>query len=349
MDARFFEHIQENLTAKRHSLMTWLRSTPSEKKIVRLGSANEQAVQAHVHVLDTTLEKIAAQTLGRCTVCHKYVGTALLEMDYTACVCIEHLSVNEIRDLESELELSQVVQRALLPQQMPEIPGLELAASSRPAQIIGGDYYGFFRFRNGAFGLAIGDVAGHGVSASLLMASMQAALHTLIPMCDSPADVLRQVNGLFRHNIHFTTFVTLFLGAFDPATRTFIYCSAGHNPPLLFHQPERGRDPVAWLRPTGAAIGLIEAFQITTKTVTLSPGDILLLYTDGVTEALNLQGEEIGLERLTTLIRQESRLSAKDLVRALRRMLQEFSNDQPLVDDTTIVVCKIASNHDQVS
>ena len=164
----------------------------------------------------------------------------------------------------------------------------------------------------------------------------------LVGVCDIDANVLRQVNRLFRHNIHFTTFVTLFLGAFDPTTRTLIYCSAGHNPPLLVHQPVRGREPVAWLRPTGAAIGLIEEFQMTTQTVPLSPGDILLLYTDGVTEALNLQGEEIGQERLVTLIRQESRLSAKDLVGALRRMLQEFSNDQPLIDDTTVVVCKIA-------
>jgi sigma-B regulation protein RsbU (phosphoserine phosphatase) len=342
MDAKFFEHIQENLIAKRQSLVTWLRSTPIEKKIVRLGSANEQAVQAHVHVLDNALEKIATQTLGQCIVCHQYIETALLEKDYTACVCIEHLSVNEIRDLESELELSQVVQQALLPQQMPEIPGLDLAAYSRPAHIIGGDYYDFFRFRNSAYGLAIGDVAGHGVSASLLMASVQAILHTLIPMCDSPADVLRQVNRLFLHNIHYTTFVTLFLGAFDPATSTLIYCSAGHNPPLLFHRHAPGSESVAWLKPTGAAIGLIEEFQMTTKTVTLSPGDILLLYTDGVTEALNLQGEEIGQERLVTLIRQKSHLSATDLVRALRRMLQEFSSDQPLVDDTTIVVCKIA-------
>ena len=98
---------------------------------------------------------------------------------------------------------------------------------------------------------------------------------------------------------------------------------------------------MSWLQPTGAAIGLVEQFQFKAETVTLSPGDILLLYTDGVTEALNSQTEEFGQARLAESIRQASSLSATDLVRALRRRLQEFTNGQPLVDDTTIVVCKI--------
>lgn len=341
MESRVFENIRGNLLEKRQNLMEWVRTTPARKRQVRLGPANEGAVQAHLQVLDAALEKTATKTLGQCIVCHDYVGTDLLEMDYTACVCIDHLSAEERRSLEYELELSQTVQRALLPQQVPEIPGLELAAFSRPAQIVGGDYFDFFHFRDGAHGLAIADVAGKGMSASLLMASVQAALRTMVPANESPVAVLQYLNHLFCHNIHFTTFVTLFLGSFDPAAHTLTYSSAGHNPPLIFRKQESAGDPISWLRPTGAAIGLVEESQFTAETVSLSPGDILLLYTDGVTEAMNLQQEQFGTERLAAFIRQESSLSAKDLVRALRNVLQEFTGGQPFADDTTIVACKI--------
>jgi sigma-B regulation protein RsbU (phosphoserine phosphatase) len=184
----------------------------------------------------------------------------LLEADYTACVCLDHLSAGEKRQLESELELSQTIQKALLPQRVPAIPGLDLAFFSRPAQILGGDYFDFFQFRDGVPGLAIADVVGHGISASLLMASIQTALRTLVPESDSPSDVLQRVNRFLLHNVHFTTFVTIFLGRFDNGTCTLDYCNAGHNPPLIYRQQETGNNPVSWLQPTGAAIGLVEEF-----------------------------------------------------------------------------------------
>jgi sigma-B regulation protein RsbU (phosphoserine phosphatase) len=189
--------------------------------------------------------------------------------------------------------------------------------------------------------LAIGDVAGKGMSASLLMASLQASLRTLAPEHGSPAEVAQRLNSLFVHNIHLTTFVTLFLGRLDPRTRTLTYCNAGHNPPLLYRAQTNGREPLTWLRPTGAAIGLIEEAQFTAETITLLPGDVLLFYTDGVTEAENPQEEQFGSERLAEVVQQEADLSAAELIRELRYRLQEFANGQPLADDTTIVVCKI--------
>jgi sigma-B regulation protein RsbU (phosphoserine phosphatase) len=341
VDSKVFERIRGGLLEKRQHLTDWLSTTPAPKKQVGLGPANERAVQAHLDVIDTALEEAASKTLGVCSVCHDYVDTDLLVMDYTACVCIDHLSEDEIRRLEYELELSQTVQQALLPQQVPDIPGVDLAAFSRPAEIVGGDYFDFFRFPDGAYGLTIADVAGKGVSASLIMASLQTALRALVPASESPTDVLRQLNRLFCHNIQFTTFVTLFLGSFDPASRALTYGNAGHNPPLLYRRQRSVRDPISWLRPTGAAIGLVEGFQFTTGVVTLAPGDVLLLYTDGVTEAINLHEEEFGPARLEALIQEESDSSAKGLVRALRRELRKFTDGQPLADDTTIVACKI--------
>lgn len=344
METKVFERIKRGLLEKHQNLTDWLNTTPGPKKQVCLGPADEMAVHAHMHVLDTALERAKDNVLGLCEVCCGYVGSDLLEMDYTACVCLDHLSVEERDQLQAELELSQVVQRALLPQEVPAIPGLDLAVFSRPAQIIGGDYFDFLRFRDGVPGLVIADVVGHGISASLLMASVQTALRTMVPESDSPSDVLQRVNHFFLHNVHFTSFVTMFLARFDSKSRTLDYCNAGHNPPIIFRRQEAGASSISWLRPTAPAIGLVEEFPVHSETITLASGDILLLYTDGVTEAVNLQQEEFGRNRLATFVRQESDSSARQLVRALRHTLQEFTNDQPLADDTTIVAGKIAGH-----
>ncbi len=341
MDTKVFQRIRVSLLEQRQNLTDWLSNTPTWKKQVCLGAIDERAVQTHLQVLDTVIEKTENQTLGLCEICHDHIEPSRLEMDYTSRVCLDHLSAEEKNRLEFELELSIKVQQALLPQQVPEIPGLELAAFSRPAEIVGGDYFDFFRFRDEAHGLVIGDVMGHGIAASLLMASLQASLRTLAPDYDSPAEVVRRLNLLFCHNIHLTKFVTLFLARFDSQTHSLTYCNAGHNPPLLFRAQSNGKEPLSWLRPTGAAIGLVEEFQFGTETITLEPGDILLLYTDGVTEAINPQEEEFGQERLAELVQQGSNWSAQELVREVRHWLQAFTHGQPLADDTSIVACKI--------
>lgn len=340
MDTTLLKQIRTSLLEQRQSLTNWLSTTPARERQVRLGPADEEAVQTHLQVLDTAIEKTENQTLGLCEVCHDYIEPDQLVVDYTRCVCLEHLSAQERRRLEFELELSSKVQRALLPQQMPEIPGLELAAFSRPADIGGGDYFDFFRFWDQAHGLVIGDVAGHGIAASLLMASLQATLRTLAPDYGAPAEVVRRLNLLFSHNIHMTSFVTLFLARFDPRTYDLTYCNAGHNPPLL-RTRSSGKERLSWLRPTGAAIGLVEEFRFGTETVNLVPGDVLVLYTDGITEAMDPQGEEFGQDRLVELVRSGSDWPAQELVQNVRYRLQEFTQGQPFADDITLIVCKV--------
>ena len=340
MDTQVFERIRGSLLTQRQNLADWLSTTPLWKKQVRLGPVDEEAAQARLQVLDTMIEKTEDHTLGVCEVCHDYIEPSRLEMDYTCCVCLDHLSAADRERLEFELQLATKVQQALLPQQAPDIPGLDVAAFSRPAQIVGGDYFDFFHFQDKAHGLVIGDVAGHGMSASLLMASLQASLRTLAPDYDSPVEVVRRLNQLFCHNIHLTNFVTLFLARFEPQTRRLTYCNAGHNPPLLFRARPNGQKPLVYLDPTGAAIGLVEEFQFGVETVTLTPGDTLLLYTDGVTEAMNPHREEFGEARLVELVRHGSYGSVQELISEVRQRLQEFTQGQPLADDTTIVACQ---------
>jgi sigma-B regulation protein RsbU (phosphoserine phosphatase) len=340
METRILARVKRSLLEKRQNLADWLDATPTTERKVRLGPANETALQAHVQVVDSALQKTEEGTLGRCEVCHECVESGRLQLDYTACVCLDHFSAEEKRRFESGLELSQVVQRSFLPQTVPEIPGWDVAVVSRPAQILGGDYFDFARFRDGAPGLAIADAAGHGVSASLLTASARTAVRTLVPQSDWPSEVLQRVNGFFLHNVEYTTFVTMFLGRFDTKGRTLTYCNAGHNPPS-----SSGNSPTGarchGSSPLQPATGLVEQSEISSATISLAGGDALLLYTDGITEATNPQQEEFGPQRLTALVGQESGLSAEDVVEAVRRGLGEFTGGQALADDATLVVCRI--------
>jgi sigma-B regulation protein RsbU (phosphoserine phosphatase) len=341
MEAPISERIRTSLLEKRVRLTEWLRTTPSHRKGILLGPSTEHAVHAHLGAIDDCIAQAESGTLGRCEVCHDYIETDLLEIDYTARVCLAHFSEEEVRQLESDLELAQSVQKALLPQEVPNVPGLEIAAFSRPAQIVGGDYFDFIESGGGAHCLVIADVAGHGVSASLQMASIQAMLRAIVPVNHSPAEVVRQMHQLFIHNIRFTTFVTFFIGAFNPTTKTLTYCNAGHNPPMALQERKTARGSIAWLNPTGAAIGLVEEAEFGERILSLHEGDLLVMYTDGVTEAVDPQNEEFGSERLVAMIEPLYQSPPKEVVSAIREGLESFSGGKPLADDTTVVVCRI--------
>lgn len=341
MDTSVFQKFQTRLTETRRNLVGWLEQTPASKRQIRLGTADEPAVEEHLQVIDQALEKIADQTLGICEVCHGKIETNLLEMDYTVCVCLADLSEQERLQLEADLSLSAVVQRALLPQQIPVIPDFNLAAFSRPAQIIGGDYFDFLKFRDGAYGLIIADAVGHGISASILMSRFQTALRTLVPEKVSPVEVLERINHIILHNINYVTFVTAFLCRFDPATHVLTYSNAGQNPPLLYHKRD---GKVGWLTATGPALGIIESYFLGAESVALAEGDLLLFYTDGITEATNPQKEAFGQDRLAALVGENSDLSVQNLVRLIRQAVEDFSGGHPLEDDITLIAGRVETS-----
>lgn len=334
-----FQRIHESLDEKRNNLTEFLETATDVEKDVCLCD-DDHCVQEHLQVIDESMEKLNDNTLGVCEICHGVVDLNRLEMDYTAHVCLEHYSDEERRRLEAELELSQIVQRALLPQRAPTISGVEVAAFSRPAEIIGGDYFDFFQFRDGTQGLVIADVSGHGVSAGMLMSSLQMAIRTMAPDTDSPAEILERINRFYIHNINFTTFVTVFLARFDPAVLEVTYVNAGHNPPAVHR---RTSNQITWLMPTAPAIGLAEFFQPRIETITLSKGDSLFLYTDGVTEVLNDGMEQFGNQRLADLLVQGVDLRASDLVQSVLQRATAFGDNRSLADDVTMVALKIAS------
>lgn len=339
MALEILERIETSLVEKRQAVTEFLETASDEAKEICLYE-DDHCVQEHLHVIESCIEKLGHQTLGVCEICHGYVEPSRLAMDYTASVCLEHYSEAEMRRLESELELSQIVQRALLPQNTPTISGVEVAAFSRPADIIGGDYFDFFQFRDGTHGLVIADVSGHGVSAGMLMSSLQTALRTMAPDTDSPAEILERINRFYIHNVNFTTFVTVFLARFDPINLELTYVNAGHNPPAV----HRGAsNDIHWLKPTAPAIGLAEFFRPRIESVKFSKGDSLLLYTDGVTEVVNAAGDEqFGHLRLADLLSQNAKLTAPDILQSVYRGASAFGNHQSLADDVTMVALKIS-------
>jgi serine phosphatase RsbU (regulator of sigma subunit) len=340
MDTNVVQTIQDSLVEKQHNLTAWLEDAPVKEKQIQLccESDIDNAIQPHLHVLESSLDKIENQALGVCQICHGTIERSLLEMDYTAEVCLGCMSQEDQHKLQVELEFSQVVHRSFLPQAIPAFPGLEIAVFSRPAQILGGDYFDFIQFQDGAQGITIADAMGHGLSASLLMTNLQAAFRTLAPLSDFPDEVLTRLNRFYLHNIHLTTFATAFLGRFEPGSLRLVYANAGHNPPMLV----RGRDAqVSWLRPTGPAIGVIEEYHQQNETLELSEGDVLFFYTDGICEARDPHGEEYGGERLARLVRQNANLAAQELIWAVRQGLQAFIQDRSPEDDITLLACRV--------
>ncbi len=333
-----FHRIAESLRDQRQSLMDWLRFTPEPKKALRMGSLPPEAVQSHVHLLDTAIASADRGELGRCTVCQEFVETHWLETNYTTSVCLEHLSGAERSSLEAELELAQKVQKALLPQEAPQVPGWELAAFSQPASIVGGDYFDFLRFRDGATALIIADVMGKGMPASMLMASLQAYLRVILPESTGPDEVLHRLNHLFCHNIRLTKFVSVAIIRLDLETGALSYANAGHHPPFILRQGRDGDFVTCPLPPTGAAIGLVEGAVFAVRSDVLQKNDQLVLYTDGVVEASNESKEEFGEERLLRQLSATAGCNSGVVIRELRSAVRGFTGAVPLADDTTILV-----------
>jgi sigma-B regulation protein RsbU (phosphoserine phosphatase) len=241
---------------------------------------------------------------------------------------------------ERELKVVADIQRSLLPRTTPAIPGLGLAAYYQTSKRAGGDYYDFFPLPDGRWGILIADVSGHGTPAAVMMAIMHSLAHNLPGPPDPPAMLLKHVNEHFatRYTSEGEAFVTAFYGIYDPARRELTYASAGHNPPRL----KRCEDgSVHALDGVGnLPLGLFPGQEYEQATLRLRPGDQIVFYTDGITEARNDAGEMFGPGRLDEAL-ENCHLDAQGLIETVLATLKEFTGDQPPGDDQTVVVAKV--------
>ena len=243
----------------------------------------------------------------------------------------------EARNLERELEIARGIQASFLPMAPPAVPGLDLAGLNIPYREVGGDYFDYIRIVDNQLGLAIGDVSGKGVAAALLMAAFRASLLAEIRNHFAIRRILQKVNRLLYESTDDGKFVTAFYGVLDAKNRVFTFSNAGHNPPLLL----RAGGTVEWLSEGGLPLGVLEEATYEERPVPLATGDVLVLYTDGVTEASNDVEEQYGTERLEALVRRHAGGSSADMVEAIRSEVDAFTGDRHLNDDLTVVVARL--------
>jgi sigma-B regulation protein RsbU (phosphoserine phosphatase) len=244
----------------------------------------------------------------------------------------------EKQRLEDELILAREIQQGLLPQSLPQIPGFEIAAVNIPSQQVGGDYYDVIQRSEHEIIVAIGDVSGKGTPAALLMANVQASLRALIPVGLTLAETTARINDLTWMNTSSGRFITLFWGILNVQTKQFCYVNAGHNFPFLL----RANGTVERLEEGGMILGMMKTTSPYQEgTVVLQPGDLLVLFTDGVSEAMNAQGVDFTEERFERTLQRLRSASANEVIEQVRKELWSYTQGAPPSDDLTMLVLKV--------
>ena len=242
------------------------------------------------------------------------------------------------RRAAQELDIAKQVQARLFPQTRPTLKTLEYAGICRQARQVGGDYYDFLDLGSERLGFVIGDISGKGIAAALLMANLQANLRSQCAIAvDQPQRLLRSVNQLFCDNTTDGAFATLFFAEYDDGTRRLRYANCGHLPALLL----RSDDSLERLESTATVLGVFKKWDCDISETQISAGDVLALYTDGITESFNEAGEEFAEERLVTALCRHRTLSSSDLLTAVVDEVQRFSPREQH-DDITLIVAKCA-------
>jgi len=248
--------------------------------------------------------------------------------------------------LENELSIAHEVQQQLFPHTLPELPGIELEAVCRPARVVSGDYYDFIRITPTHLAIALADISGKGISAALLMASLQAALRSDVlryregqpgynPSPLNTAEIVSHLNRHLYRNTSDERYATLFFGVYDTQTRRLNYTNAGHPPPIHISGSR-----VARLETGGMVVGLFNDVPFAQGTIEINPGGVLIAYSDGLIEPENVYGEEFGTERLINLAKSNQDESPQAIADVLMRATEEWSGSPEQADDMTVIVAR---------
>ena len=238
--------------------------------------------------------------------------------------------------LEREQQVASEIQQRFLPSKAPQVTGYELQGISFPCYEIGGDYYDFIERENGSLIVALGDVSGKGTAAALLMSSLHAAVHAQADANDSIVKTIVAVNRYLVESIPPNRFVTLFYAELDPKNGALAFLNAGHNPPLIVH----AGGTMEQLASGGLPLGILADADFREGRTKLYPGDVLVIYSDGVSEAVNPNGEEFGATRLYEVVARNLDTSASGIRDRIESALTKFCQGTPAADDITLVIVK---------
>jgi phosphoserine phosphatase RsbU/P len=246
--------------------------------------------------------------------------------------------------LHRDLAIAREVQRASFPQQPPPIPGLKCASFYKPARSVGGDYYDFLALPTGTWGIAIGDVSGKGIGAALVMANLQGSLRTQVLQSGSDIETLiTDVNRLVWESSPQHFFASLFYAEYRPQSRVLRYVNAGHNAPIVVRRDRDGYSLLP-LKPEFAPVGVLKDTKYKCTTFQLEIGDILVAYTDGVTESENFAGIAFGHRRLERILCDCRMQDPHNILQLVLDELSAHSGDCPQADDITLVVLKVEAS-----
>ncbi len=263
----------------------------------------------------------------------------LMAIASSAAIAIENARLYQVAvekgRLEQELQMAREVQGSLLPRETPQIAGWEFAARWQPAHEVAGDYYDFIPLDEGMLGVVIADVSDKGMPAALFMALTRSTVRASVDRSISPAESITHANRLICADANDGMFVTLFYGLLNPATRVCTYVNAGHNPPLLYRADE---DDLTELTRTGMAVGVLVDTLYEQRDIQLAPGDFLLLYTDGIIDAIDAQEQLFGMTRLRQVVEERRHAPPRELVTSLTQAVDDFVGPTPRFDDVTILV-----------
>ncbi len=264
----------------------------------------------------------------------------LTVMANVAAIRIEHARLNEIEEAEramaKDMEQAALIQKALLPSESPNIAGLDIAGKTTACRTVGGDYFDYLKFPDGRVGVLVGDVAGKGMPASLLMSSLQARVQVLFEEADDLARKITRLNKAICRNCPDNRFITFFMTVVNAPTGELVYTNAGHNPPLLV----RATGGFDKLGGGGVILGILPSANYKETLAQMEHGDVLVMFSDGVTEAANPTDEDFGEERLGHLVESMRHRPASEIVEAIEAAVCEFTQGAPAADDITVVVVR---------
>ncbi len=264
----------------------------------------------------------------------------LTVMANVAAIRIEHARLASVEQseklMESELAQASEIQQSLLPPEAPRLEGFDLAGYNLPCRTVGGDYYDFLPYKDGRLGIVVGDVSGKGLAAALLMSSLQARVQMLVETAPDPATAVTILNRNLAERALLGKFITFFYGLLDPMTGRLQYSNAGHNPPVLL----RAGGEIEALSGSGMVMGLFTSSKYELQETALECGDMLALFSDGVTEASNPDGEELGESGLATFLVEHRSESCAAIVESLAHHVRSWQGSPSFADDFTIVLVR---------
>lgn len=334
MNVSDLEHFRDLLMEREQNLQYFLQSMSD------VDGDDEAKARGLLTEIKDALSRIDDHTYGKCKVCDGEVEQYRLEVQPVTEVCLSCISKKEQALLEEELLIASKIHRALLPQTIARIDGFDVAVRSYAARNVGGDYYDFLEPNNGGpVRVVIADSMGSGLPAGLLMSNLQGALRVLAEDVLSPAPLVARLNQWLVRNVPVTKFVSLTCLSLENTSAsetTMVHTNAGHCPTILI----RNDDSCHLLESNGGVLGVHPGFEYEEDRLTLSSGDLLLLFTDGVSEAANADEEMFGEDQLVRLVREHRTKPINSLVEDIVERVLIFTEQEKLGDDLTIIALR---------